>query len=120
MYTSSVDLHTWLQSASSGVVVGGGGDVLGVVVVGFAEVVEVEVALLVGEVDAVVGDNVVEVVAGAVVGVVVPLQQASGEQSPARHRGGGGLGSSHSSPQKYAPSASHSCRSPSPSLLQKQ
>ena len=61
-----------LQSAGSGVVVAGGGDVLGVVVVGFAEVVEVEVALLVGEVDAVVDDRVVEVVAGAVVDVVVP------------------------------------------------
>ena len=109
------------QSAGSGVVVVGWGEVLGVVVVGFAEVVEVEVALLVGEVDAVVGDKVVEVVVGDVVGVVVPLQQASGEQSPARHRGGGGLvGSSHSSPQKYAPSASHSCRMPSPSPLQKQ
>ena len=50
-----------LQSAGSGVVV-----------VGFAEVVEVEVALLVGEVDVVVGDKVVEVVAGVGVGVVGP------------------------------------------------
>jgi len=65
-------LQTSTQSAGSGVVVAGGGDVLGVVVVGFVEVVEVEVALLVGEVDAVVDDRVVEVVAGAVVDVVVP------------------------------------------------
>ena len=62
MYTSSLDpLQTVLQSAGSGVVV-----------VGFAEVVEVEVALLVGEVDVVVGDKVVEVVAGVGVGVVGP------------------------------------------------
>jgi len=65
-------LHTWLQSAGSGVVVGNGGDVFDVVAVVCAEVVELDVALLVGEVDAVVGDRVVEVVAGAVVGVVGP------------------------------------------------
>jgi len=61
-------LHTWLQSAGFGVVVGSGGAVLDVVVVGVDDVVELDVALLVGEVDAVVGDRVVEVVAGAVVG----------------------------------------------------
>ena len=61
-----------MQFAGSGVVVAGGGEVLGVVVVGFAEVVGLDVALLVGEVDVVVGDKVVEVVAGAVVGVVGP------------------------------------------------
>ena len=65
-------MQTSTQFAGSGVVVGGGGEVLGVVVVGFTEVVEVEVALLVREVDAVVDDRVVEVVAGAVVGVVGP------------------------------------------------
>ena len=69
----SVDpLQTWTQSAGSGVVVGGGGEVLGVVVVGFAEIVGLDVALLVGEVDVVVGDKVVEVVAGVGVGVVGP------------------------------------------------
>ena len=108
-----------MQSAGSGVVVGGGGEVLDVVVVGLAEVVELDVALLVGEVDAVVGDRVVEVVAGAVVGVVGPSQQVSGEQTGEQMGGGGGLeGSSHASPQKYAPSASQYCGIPSPSPLQ--
>ena len=71
-------MHTWLQSAGSGVVVGSGGDVLDDVAVGVDDVVELDVALLVGEVDAVVGDRVVEVVAGAVVGVVGPSQQSEG------------------------------------------